>query len=579
MSNNTKEDGSYEKPTSSLFSRLGNSLGNILFSSYNADIESKSGYKEEAKGYNDGSLIEESSSKNQHVDQEKCSEDEIGVNNNNNSTDKPKNNNIQTQNLKINNSFQENLECVKELSTIENVSPNPLISNEYDIDKINKSEDDLLLTNIEIKSPPIKNKTLTAFEISQENIKHNNFMHKTFETKVSDVCEKNIVDPSIDNVMASMDNSYDEIKEMSVPKKGYNLDMFDDQNYNPFQTKNTISNSPTPICDKQSLDDNKSIVNSNQVSEELENKECSAIKSVSLKKKNVMKKKVLTGTGNIKKDSDEIIKDTYAKVSDVSKKDMVNPSSNKFVVSISSSGDDIEEIAAPKKGYNLDVFDDPNYNPFQTKNTVSNSPTQISNKQSLDENKSINSSNQINKELEHKKSLAIKSVSLKKKMLMKKEVFAETDVVENASKEIIENSLAKVSDVSKKDKVNSSNDSLLVSMGNSDDEVQEISFQKKGYNLDMFDDPNYNPFQTKNTVSNSPTPICDKQSYCEDFHKLTNSEASPELSNKNLRHNLDTQPANFEKGIIEESVHFALQNTKKPLPKKSNNGNLKGKLF
>ena len=85
-----------------------------------------------------------------------------------------------------------------------------------------------------------------------------------------------------------MGNSDDEIQEISVPKKGYNLDMFDDPNYNPFQTKNTVSNSPTPVCDKQSLDDNKSIVSSNQVSEELENKESSAIKSVSLKKKNVM---------------------------------------------------------------------------------------------------------------------------------------------------------------------------------------------------------------------------------------------------------------------------------------------------
>ncbi|XP_050715124.1 transforming acidic coiled-coil-containing protein 2-like isoform X9 [Eriocheir sinensis] len=149
------------------------------------------------------------------------------------------------------------------------------------------------------------------------------------------------------------------------PSKGYNLDFLDsldDPNFNPFSSKTAIRNSPpsSGAAFPASQD-------SQETPTEQEAKVVVAPKKPSPKKGfNVPKKKEVkreSPEASERSLSQENKKQESIEVSDT-KKPETSPSKEE------PKQEEEEEIPVPKKGYNLDFLDDPNFDPFQSKSPL-----------------------------------------------------------------------------------------------------------------------------------------------------------------------------------------------------------------
>ncbi|XP_064104455.1 transforming acidic coiled-coil-containing protein 3-like isoform X2 [Macrobrachium nipponense] len=133
------------------------------------------------------------------------------------------------------------------------------------------------------------------------------------------------------------------------PSKGYNLDFLDnldDPNFNPFATKCAVSNSPP----KEGV----SVPNDQEPKPKV--KVVSPKKTVPKKGFSVIKNKVKAQSEKQEQD----IKPETAPSSEENK-----------VVEETSNSQEVEDLPVqPKKGYNLDFLDDPNFDPFKPKSCV-----------------------------------------------------------------------------------------------------------------------------------------------------------------------------------------------------------------
>ncbi|XP_047475597.1 LOW QUALITY PROTEIN: transforming acidic coiled-coil-containing protein 2-like [Penaeus chinensis] len=254
--------------------------------------------------------------------------------------------------------------------------------------------------------------------------------------------------------------------EPILPKKGYNLDFLDnldDPNFNPFSLKTTVTNSP----DKK----NGTVAESKTPEEAPKPKEKVEKKPVAKEEKKVTQKT------------------SSAKEKETVKIKTVMPKEDKAEEKLEAQEED--EIIPPKKGYNLEFLDnleDPNFNPFTTKTTVSGSP---------DKKNCPAAENKV----------AAEGAMKPKKVAEKKPV---ADVKEEGKatqmKKTSENaSSAKEKDAPRSKTVGAKKEAE--SKGTTEvQEEEEIIPPKKGYKLDLdhLDDPNFNPFATKMSVSNSP---------------------------------------------------------------------------
>ena len=256
----------------------------------------------------------------------------------------------------------------------------------------------------------------------------------------------------------AIEDKVEEEEEIKVPSKGYNLDFLDnldDPNLNPFETK-------TAITDK--FEDSASVLSEpSEIVSEAPKSNPETIPSKPLENETLSKEKTPV--------KEKIVKPWLKK--------KVSKPSKKVEESEKKAGKDVEEDipAVPSKGYNLDFLDnldDPNFNPFETKTAVVNkfedspsepAPPAQEFETKSDEIKSQEVSDEPVKE-KPKKQLVTKPWLKKKKKPVVKEP-EKTD----------------------------------------DPELQdEVELPKKGYNLDFLDkldDPNFNPFETKSSVTNN----------------------------------------------------------------------------
>ncbi|XP_066987596.1 transforming acidic coiled-coil-containing protein 3-like isoform X7 [Macrobrachium rosenbergii] len=152
------------------------------------------------------------------------------------------------------------------------------------------------------------------------------------------------------------ENKTEPEEELPVPpSKGYNLDFLDnldDLNFNPFATKCTVSNSPPK--------DGVSVPNDHEPRPKA--KVVSPKKTVPKKGFSVIKNKVKVQPGKQEHDI---------------KPDTTPSSEENKVAEETPNSEEVEDLPVqPKKGYNLDFLDDPNFDPFKTKscvNEISNS--------------------------------------------------------------------------------------------------------------------------------------------------------------------------------------------------------------
>ncbi|CAL4073647.1 unnamed protein product, partial [Meganyctiphanes norvegica] len=200
------------------------------------------------------------------------------------------------------------------------------------------------------------------------------------------------------------DIKYDTEEEISVPKKGYNLDFLDnldDPNFNPFETKTAIVNKFTANEKSSTKKSVKNDVTEPKNEDILDSEE-------KPKPKAVAPKKTPTKKGiSVKKQPKAKVESKDSSVENLPE---------------NTSNDDLPEL--PKKGYNLDFLDnldDPNFNPFESRTTVNNLEPLATSTPSKDtvDNSSI-SSNKT--EIKAKKNLEEESKDSLDKETIKKEV-------------------------------------------------------------------------------------------------------------------------------------------------------------
>ena len=155
--------------------------------------------------------------------------------------------------------------------------------------------------------------------------------------------KKKATKPAVEEVKKETEEAVED--EVKVPSKGYNLDFLenlDDPNFNPFETK-------TAVVDKfedSGLPTEPKIPEVSQAEQKVKTEEIKEVKEEAKKPKKEMPPKPWLKKGKKKTEEPDTIGD---------KAD--------------------EEPKAPSKGYNLDFLDnleDPNFDPFATKSSVSN---------------------------------------------------------------------------------------------------------------------------------------------------------------------------------------------------------------
>eukprot|EP00092_Neocalanus_flemingeri_P000503 GFUD01000534.1.p1 GENE.GFUD01000534.1~~GFUD01000534.1.p1 ORF type:complete len:772 (-),score=285.04 GFUD01000534.1:166-2481(-) len=274
---------------------------------------------------------------------------------------------------------------------------------------------------------------------------------------------------------AEAETSIDSEEVIPVPSKGYNmdfLDQLDDPNFNPFETK-------TAVVDK--FDDSEPV--SETITEgsipENENRVKNLKENVSVNNEEQQ---------DIPSTKAEVVEEQ--KVEKVKKPQPKKPWLNKMKkkaappAETETSMDSEEVIPVPSKGYNmdfLDQLDDPNFNPFETKTAVVDkfddskpvSETIMGASTPENENED-NGTTEVSKPEEKKE----KSKEEKKP---KKQLPPKPWLKKGLKNKVQEDT-------------------------NEDEKQGEISVPGKGYDLDILDkldDPNFNPFETKASVSNN----------------------------------------------------------------------------
>ena len=248
----------------------------------------------------------------------------------------------------------------------------------------------------------------------------------------------------------------EEEEEVKVPGKGYNLDFLDnldDPNFNPFETK-------TAVIDKF---EDSAPVNSSQEAPVVETEVKEEVKEVPVaadKPKEVKKKpaKTLPPKPWLKKKAskpvvEEVKTETEEEVAD--------------------------EVKVPSKGYNLDFLDnldDPNFNPFETKTAV------------------VEKFEDSGLPAEPK----VPEVSKQEPKVETEEIKEVKEEVKKPKKEMPTKPWLKKGKKKTEEPVKVE-----------EEEDEEPKAPSKGYNLDFLDnleDPNFDPFTTKSSVSNVDEP-------------------------------------------------------------------------
>ena len=255
----------------------------------------------------------------------------------------------------------------------------------------------------------------------------------------------------------------------AVPKKSYNmdfLDQLDDPNFNPFETKTAVkaqfdTSAPVDELPTQAVEQ----VSNEKVTESVESKAEEPEKPAKkpLPKKPWLKKPAL-------------------------KKKAAQPP----LAESDPAKDEEDDLPAPaSKGYNLDFLDkmdDPNFNPFETKAAViekfdssapqeSPTPKETNNKTDKSTSQEQKTSASPAKEEPVPESKE-KEATARKPWLKKPPVRKELDKEEKPAK-----------------------------ADNEAEEEERVPVPGKAYNLDFLDkldDPNFNPFETKSSVTNAP---------------------------------------------------------------------------
>merc|ERR1712106_972959 len=148
-----------------------------------------------------------------------------------------------------------------------------------------------------------------------------------------------------------------------VPSKGYNLDFLDqldDPNFNPFETKTSVVNN---------FDENQPITEASELSQENEN----IVKVINVK--NNSEEKTETRKEEKKEEKREKTKEDKKPKKAQPPKPWLKKGPKKKAHEETPDAEKEEEIVVPSKGYNFDILgklDDPNFNPFETKNSVVN---------------------------------------------------------------------------------------------------------------------------------------------------------------------------------------------------------------
>jgi hypothetical protein len=279
-----------------------------------------------------------------------------------------------------------------------------------------------------------------------------------------------------------MANSPTPGEEPIVQKGAYSVDQFDDPNFNPFESKKPpMANSPTNIPEKptklpQETEDLK-IDDLNELNTELEPPKkappkLGANRAKVVKKRPVVKKTEPVVTATMVDDEPPIAKGGYSVDFDKFDDPNFNPFETKKPPMANSP-------PLSKGAYSPDQFDDPNFNPFESKKPpMANSPTNIPEKLPQEtEDLKIDDLNELNTELEPPKKSPPKLGANRAKVIKKRPVAKEM-VVKKPEPVVT----TRVVD-------------------------EEVPIEKGGYSVDFdkFDDPNFNPFETKKPpMANSP---------------------------------------------------------------------------
>jgi len=268
--------------------------------------------------------------------------------------------------------------------------------------------------------------------------------------------------------------------QIIVPSKGYNLDMLDDLESNPFNTKSTVNNSPVL---KMGLD-NKTVALENEntkgcVKEVMSLKDGQGVLSAATS--------ISTNSGAVLADTNNI--DTAASKLDITDEEsLINAGTNVTSINPEANSKSVESprIIVPSKGYNLDALDELAANPFETNTDVNNTPAKDSS----------GSVKEVIGSLEDDKGVSSTSNSI-----------STNSGAALADTHNINTVVSKLDLTNEESQINSGTIATSISLETNNQFVEspQIIVPSKGYNLDALDDLAANPFETKTAVNNTPT--------------------------------------------------------------------------
>ncbi|KAK4323333.1 hypothetical protein Pmani_005961 [Petrolisthes manimaculis] len=269
-------------------------------------------------------------------------------------------------------------------------------------------------------------------------------------------------------------DSMEDVEERPVPSKGYNLNFLealDENNIDPFKTKCSVMNSPDR---KETENDigNETVIEA-------------VVKTDTIKTTEVVVVNPSEKEETVVKDDVEIMKKTPQKEIKQKAED--------------STPEDTKDDIPAAKDYNLDILsklDDPDYDPFKTKTTVTNTPDRkgtendIGNETVIEAVVKTNSSHLVVQEPECTNKIESDTIKT-------------TEVVVNPGEK--EEKLVK-DDVEIMKKTPQKEIKQKAEDSTSEDTKDGVP-AAKDYNLDILsklDDSDFDPFKTKTTVSNTP---------------------------------------------------------------------------
>ncbi|XP_068222816.1 uro-adherence factor A-like isoform X2 [Palaemon carinicauda] len=288
-------------------------------------------------------------------------------------------------------------------------------------------------------------------------------------------------------------------EEIPLPKKAYQLDFLDnldDPNFNPFATKTAVANSPEKNKVSNTAQKQETAVEEAKLQNKEENtpkEEGSTIPSEETEASHKSEEKVSLQTTQASDKSGmgkarmlkKAVKPSVKKVPFVNSKVEANQ------VNLNEKQE--EEIPLPKKAYQLDFLDnldDPNFNPFATKTAVANSPGK---------NKVSNSA--------QKQETAVEEAKLqnKGKQTSEADVVQESEIKAKSEASIGHENNSKVEQL--QEPFSGASKSKQEKEQCVEKKAESISVPGEGYQLDNTSDPNFNPFQSKNSVANTPKKV------------------------------------------------------------------------